>query len=80
MMNDHERIIVLERRLEQVMAKLDKHRDQIASRYRTIWRREDEAWARGEELPPHDDGMYEPVTTHTGGPTLWQRFSAYWGR
>ncbi len=85
-MSDHisRHSIVTERRLREAMEKLDKHHPQIAGRLRTIWRREDDAWARGEELParaPEHEPEYELVEAATlYQPTIWDRLSGYWRR
>lgn len=56
--------LVTERRLQEAMDKLDKHHPQIAGRLRTIWKREDEALAKGDPLPQpyyEDDDIPQPA-------------------
>lgn len=81
---------VTSRRLQEAMDKLDKHHPHIASRLRTVWRREDEAWARGEMPLPLDpmaeaayyDGYNEVVASvePLPQPSMWERWRGYWHR
>lgn len=86
--------LVVERRLKEAMDKLATHHPQIAGRLRTIWRREDDAWARGEiSLPTEVQDEWDEI--HTSGQetvrsarypvsspesSVWARWCTYWRR
>ena len=66
------------RRLSEAMDILDKYHPQIAERLRTLWKREDDAWVRGNPaLTDHErEAIFEAVEPRTP----WQQFVDYWKR
>ena len=78
--------MIVEARFKETMDALDNNTSQVGSRLRTKWKREDEAWAKGE-LPPlpepeEDEGFAEPGIQAPEPPELsvWARWCAYWRR
>lgn len=82
--NHLHRAVVAEAHLAEAMDKLESHAEFVATRLRMKWRREEETWARGEELPPPEpveDEVFEVAPPPMWEPpTMWERWRGYWHR